>query len=595
MHVPTSQTSRVMDQIRRTVLRQDATALTDGQLLDCFLRNHDEAAFEALVRQHGPMVWGVCRRILVNHHDVEDAFQATFLVLVRRAAAIVPKEMLANWLYGVAHQTALKARSIAAKKRARETPMAHLPEPAAAGNDPWNDLRPVLDLELSRLPDKYRVAIVLCDLEGKTRKAVARQLNIPEGTVSSRLATARAMLAKRLARHGVTLSSASLALLLGDSTASASVPSSIVSSTVQAASLFATGQTGGAIPANVVALSEGVLAMSQSKLRIATAVVLTSALACYFLGLPYFASSAAGQGDSVRDAKAQDRKSAEVSPKNTITVRAQIDKIDVQSRTISVQVPSEAERIYRYTESVGSETEKGLANYYGELAALTMKEPTRLTNLPIAKNATLTSGDEVAKLSDLKEGMRVTLQLTAKSHGLVVSSIRMAGKVDQKKPRIESTVLEVIWSEEPITGKKIPAPKESTDANTDRETLQGIWYVAALEEHGERSRERDFAKAARWVFLGDQIVTFDPRSSGPESDVIFRFELDTGHEIKHIRLVVVNKQRDKITAYPGIYSLKGGSLRICIQMRPEAARPTGFTTRDNPGYFLWEFQRTPPK
>src|SRR5436305_5459780 len=148
------------------------------------------------------MVWGVSRRVLRNHHDAEDAFQATFLVLVRRAASIASKELVANWLYGVAHQTALKARAMVAKRRGRERQVEVMPEPVIAEQEPWPDLQPVLDEELSRLPDKYRTVVILCDLEGVTRKEAARQLGCPEGTVAGRLARARAMLAKRLARGG---------------------------------------------------------------------------------------------------------------------------------------------------------------------------------------------------------------------------------------------------------------------------------------------------------------------------------------------------------------------------------------------------------
>src|SRR5262249_13941203 len=185
----------------RRVLR-DGAGLTDGQLLKDYISRRDEAALAVLVQRHGPMVWGVCRRVLHNHHDAEDAFQATFLVLVRRAASIASPGLLANWLYGVAHQTALKARATAHKRKGREQQVADMPEPAAVEQDPWNDLRPLLDQELSRLPDRYRAVLVLCDLEGETRKEAARQLGLPEGTVGSRLARARALLAKRLAQRG---------------------------------------------------------------------------------------------------------------------------------------------------------------------------------------------------------------------------------------------------------------------------------------------------------------------------------------------------------------------------------------------------------
>jgi RNA polymerase sigma factor (sigma-70 family) len=185
-----NQMSAVTQRLRRTVLLQEAAGLTDGQLLVCFIDHRDDAAFAALVRRHGPMVWGVCRRLL-NEHDAEDAFQATFLVLVRKAGSIVPKEKVANWLYGVAHRAALEARRNVARRRAREKQVTEMPEPAVLDNNLWRGLQRLLDQELSRLPDAYREVIVLSDLEGKDRKEVARQLGVPEGTVGSRLARAR--------------------------------------------------------------------------------------------------------------------------------------------------------------------------------------------------------------------------------------------------------------------------------------------------------------------------------------------------------------------------------------------------------------------
>src|SRR5438034_2836901 len=131
--------------LRTLATLHDGAGLSDGQLLERFISRGDSAALAALVRRHGPMVWGVCRRVLRNYHDAEDAFQATFLVLVRRAASIASPELLANWLYGVAHQTAMKARATVAKRKIRERQVTEMPEPAGVEQDLWNDLQPLLD------------------------------------------------------------------------------------------------------------------------------------------------------------------------------------------------------------------------------------------------------------------------------------------------------------------------------------------------------------------------------------------------------------------------------------------------------------------
>jgi RNA polymerase sigma factor (sigma-70 family) len=622
--VATRQPTQVLDHFRTTVLRRDAAALSDGQLLDCFLRNHDEAAFAALVRQHGPMVWGVCRRILANHHDAEDAFQATFLVLVRRAASVVPREMVANWLYGVAHQTALKARAMAAKRRARETPMAHLPEPEAAGRDPWDDLRPVLDQELSRLPDKYRVALVLCDLEGKTRKAAARQLRIPEGTVSSRLSTARALLAKRLARHGLALSAGSLAALLTENAAAA--PGAVVASTIQNACLFAAGQAAGdAIPAHVVALTEGVCAMSPHKLKIATLAVLTAGL-IYFVGLPFFPPAAAGQGDPAAAARAQDRQTPADSRKNVLSFHARLEKVDGKGRIISARVVPALEQIYPVDDLIIGEKSPEVQALGHYINLVGRKQTTQLVNLPVVKDAKITTGGKAMKLADLKVGMAVTLQLTSNATGLAVIGIRSDGRGADQPARDENAfflqLLEVEKSSVPYEQekkkdggqKKSPErdatgfvrrvqevyteaylkEKQTDRAKKDQAALQGTWHVTTVETFEDGAGRRTTAKGARWVFLGDQIATFDPRSSDPENDGIYRFELKSGPRNKEIRLVGV-EGREKGRVYLGVYALEGNGLRLLIQKRPGAGRPTGFDVREDAGIVLWEFRRTPPR
>ena len=325
-----NQMSEVISHLRRAMLLRDGAGLTDGQLLEDYIRRHEEAALAALVHRHGPMVWGVCRRVLRNYHDAEDAFQATFLVLVRKAASVVPREMVANWLYGVAHQTARKARATTAKRGARERQLTQMPELAAADPERWDDLQPLLDRELSGLPALYRVGIVLCDLEGKTRKEAARQLGVPEGTLAARVARGRVMLAKRLARRGLAVSGGALAAALAQNAASASAPASVVVSTIKAAGLFAAGQAAasGVISVNVAALTEGVLkAMVVTKLKIATAVLL--AVGLLGTGAGWLTHQALAE-------KPTDKAVKDADSKDTMEVNGVVKAVDASKNTIVI-------------------------------------------------------------------------------------------------------------------------------------------------------------------------------------------------------------------------------------------------------------------
>jgi RNA polymerase sigma factor (sigma-70 family) len=275
-----AQVHEVIPHLRRMVLRDGESDLPDGELLGRFIDHRDEAAFAALVRRHGPMVWAVCRRTLCTLHDAEDAFQATFLVLVRRAGSVRQRELVGHWLYGVARQTARKAQATARRRQQREIqgmapPDVQLPEPG-----PSHELEPFLDQELGRLPEKYRVAIVLCDLGGKTRKEAARQLGVPEGTLAGRLARGRALLAKRLARHDQAVSGGALAAVLLRQAAWARMPV-VMTSTIRAVLRIAACETdaAGVVPAQIAALTEGVLkAMSLSKLKTAAGACLAAGL-----------------------------------------------------------------------------------------------------------------------------------------------------------------------------------------------------------------------------------------------------------------------------------------------------------------------------
>lgn len=289
-------TSQVLRRLRQAALGSHGGGLSDGQLLRTFLDNHDECAFEALVRRHGPMVLGVCRRVLRNAHDAEDAFQAAFLVLVRKAASLAGREVVGDWLHGVAYRTALKARTAQARRRGKERRMARPEAVAADLPSEWHEL---LDQELHGLPEKYRVPIILCELEGRTHQEAARQLGCPVGTLSGRLSRARTLLAHRLTRRGLTLSTGALSAALASQATAAGVSPALVGSIVKAATLIAAGQAAaGIVSAHVAALTEGVVrAMLLTKLKTLGMV----GLAIAFLG--------AGTG-AVRLTAAADEKEA---------------------------------------------------------------------------------------------------------------------------------------------------------------------------------------------------------------------------------------------------------------------------------------------
>jgi RNA polymerase sigma factor (sigma-70 family) len=273
----------VLRHLHRAAPPFNEAARTDEQLLESFVTCRDEPAFAALVRRHGRMVFGTCRRILGNHDDADDAFQATFLVLVRRAASIRPRNRVAAWLHGVARRTALYARRARARRRVREKLVLNLPDPATDDPGPNNDLRPLLDAGLSRLPEKYRLPIVLCDLEGKSIQEAARQLAWPQGTLAGRLARGRKLLARRLASQWRALSDGALAAALAPNAAAAGVTAVLARSTIKAAILVATGQApvAGTVPAKVAALLQGVeTSMALTKMKLVLALGLLALSLC---------------------------------------------------------------------------------------------------------------------------------------------------------------------------------------------------------------------------------------------------------------------------------------------------------------------------
>jgi RNA polymerase sigma factor (sigma-70 family) len=438
--MPTSPMVPLLQHLRRAAFLPDAAAMTDGQLLERFLSCREEAAFEALVRRHGAMVLGVCRRVLRNGHDAEDAFQATFLVLVKKAASIVPREMVGNWLYGVAHRTALKAKAMASHRRAKERQVRDMSPHEALDTGARHDLEERLDHELSRLPDKYRAPVLLCDLEGKPRREAARQLGVAEGTLSSRLARARRLLAQRLSRRGRTLSAGALAVLLSREAVSAAVPAPLLTTTVKAATLLAAGQAAAAVvSAQVAALTEGVLkAMLLSKLKTVMAVVVALSVAALGMGTFSLSAKAQPQPDAIAapdppsntkpdDDESEDKDKIK-SDKKEEKVKIKSDKKDKKGQKIISEQRSRVEEVVTKSFTFKKAPRFVVETFNGPIEVATGTEGT--ANAKVTKRVQAAS-EEAAK-EDLKNVVvqmtqeRDTIRITAKTEGLNVMTNRGA-------------------------------------------------------------------------------------------------------------------------------------------------------------------------
>jgi RNA polymerase sigma factor (sigma-70 family) len=237
--------SALFGDMLRSMLRvcatDDAHDLSDGELLERFLAQRTEAAFAVLVQRHGPMVLGVCQRVLGDSHGAEDAFQATFLVLVRRAAS-VRSGSLGSWLHAVALRVAMKARAQTPARRHRERQATQMPEVEPLDHLAWHELRAVLDEEIGNLPDKYRRPLVLCYLDGMTYEQAARELAWPKSSLANRLAKARELLRRQLTRRGIALSAAALATALAERATGTAVTALLTLNTVRAATSLIAGK-----------------------------------------------------------------------------------------------------------------------------------------------------------------------------------------------------------------------------------------------------------------------------------------------------------------------------------------------------------------
>jgi len=339
---------QLVQSLRVKALGHDAATQTDRRLLEAFAQTGDESAFAEVVRRHGPLVLGVCRRILGNLQDAEDAFQATFLVLARKAGTLAWHDSVKNWLHGVACRIAMKSRSQSLKRKQKEK-AAGTSQDEGQPLQAWNELRGVLDEELAHLPDKYRLVLLLCYLEGKTRDEAAEQLGWTVGSVKGYLERGREMLKARLSKRGLALSLTLSAGLLSGVSAEAAIPATLTIATVQAAALFTTSSaTHVAAPA--FTLAQGALnAMMIAKIKTMGFVTALLMLTVGALGGVYYgaadATVSAANPVLADDADltpaqflafVQEREGKKDEGKKTDEILALIKELDLKVGTVSV-------------------------------------------------------------------------------------------------------------------------------------------------------------------------------------------------------------------------------------------------------------------
>ena len=434
--------------LRQAAFRAEAASSTDGELLDRYLADRDETAFAALVRRHGPMVYGVCRRTLINESDAEDAFQATFLVLARKAHAVRPGSRVGHWLYGVALNTARKARVCNRRRINRERRAAERRRPYGLPAD-MNPLGEVLDLELNRLPDKYRETVVLCDLEGHAIADAARRLDCPPGTVASRLARAREILRRNLSRRGIA--AAAITALLAPSAATAVVPSQLVKTTA----LAATGA--GPISTHVLTLTEGVVhAMFLSKLKMIAAVVVSVGILTAGIGTGGNPALADPPADKAKPT-APDKPVKPEKPAADKPVKPNPDKPEKPAKpNADVKKLPSIHGIVKTVDAAKATITVSIPAKNGE---------TKDQTVTLAKDAQVSVDGAEAKLADLKTGYHVNLKLTEDKSGAVAIAAEgptLAGElkaVDASKHTIKVVV------------PTRPDPTDKTKTGTEEKTF----------------------------------------------------------------------------------------------------------------------------
>ena len=601
---PTCRLGRLMDQ-------GTLVGSTDAQLLERFVDQGDEAAFEALVTRHGPMVLWVCRSVLRNSHDADDAFQATFLVLARKAKSLWVSETLANWLYRIAVRVACAARSNANARRDHERQAAETLARASTTSSVDPDVMPILCEEITRLPKKYREPVVLCHLEELTHDAAARVLRCPVGTVHGRLSRARGLLRERLARRGLaSLTALAVSRLLEGRSVATPIPPALGRSTVQAAIHYVAGNAISSGLAPAASASLATRALGGGTMNLLRKSCLIGLIATLTIGTGLVASGGSKQkGPDPKSAppRNQPAKAAPIPPdseaiKGTWVV-TRIDQVDHQ--------PTDEERAFfksgKMTMTIDAtriifDTDKSWMFY--------TLDP---THSPRRMMIETSSGKKAIGIYKLEGD---DLQFFH-GRGTEEDDVPPADfSIKSARPGTSPTLF--------VLKRKAGVPVPAKDANKkdqagnlsgDAASLQGSWKLARVEE--SRADQKSGGLIARidsmratsvpdgptdrihWTVKDDQLTLADD-----DERVTASFRLDETRNPKRIditfkRLKATDDERRQDVIY-GIYKIDGDTFTCCFGMpqpNPDLSRiqrPSEFETLSGTGLRVYTLKREQP-
>jgi RNA polymerase sigma factor (sigma-70 family) len=592
--------------VRRLVQAEHFTGLSDGQLLERFCARRDESAFAELMARHGPMVLGVCRRVLHDAHHAEDALQATFLLLCRHAKAVRKGDSVGSWLHGAAYRIALALRRERKRRRAREQSAAPTTAPEPLADLSWREVRSVIDTELARLPEHLRAPLVLCYLEGQTRDEAAASLGWSLSTFRGRLERGRAVLQRRLSARGLGLSAALLATLVGESTSSALAPA-VVGATAQAAAGLAAGRAVvGLVSPAVAGLFHGAIkAMFVTRLTYAVASLAVAATLAGVGVFGFHRVAAEGDGPPAKSAPIPTGGGKE------LTIEELKRKADLQRAALE-------SFSFRVTLVPPKDFKPPIELFTVELHVADRREPHGIgpNGKPVAADA-LISVEQAASLIDMiqRTGGFPPLQLgVIRKDSPHTSVIVSYNEPNSDKPIVLGLALDwelamvqrlealrAYLGGEPgrIFDEFLKPLRAWLEANpvekkrlTEIEKLRGVWKAERLQEWGDRRGGLARQVYDMWRFTDDHVTFVVNDGKAPTTSI---YTLAPDREPKAIDLKALGTIQ-----MCGIYEINGDRLRVCVVEKGRDAdgrlpdRPRDFDSHDGNllGHFmLFELKR----